>query len=232
MQTNGAVSHDRETTCSYRGVIQECTAERHGTRVAYDTYHCRCPDARAQSTRARKARAARQLAGGHGLVPAVGTVRRLRALARAGWTLQLLGDELGCTWQRIRHLRDARTDHVNITTHIAVAGLYARLADRCGPSNRARQHAERQGWLGPLWWDADTIDDPTHNPQASLFDSPDIDTVAVERFLAGDSTIRLTRDERLHAYRSLTARGLCKSQIASSLRLSGAAVNQLAEAAS
>lgn len=226
-----------------------CTASVHGTRVAYDTYRCRCPDARAASSRARKARAARQYRGGQGLVEPTGTVRRLRALAAIGWSPELLGRELSCTRQRVRHLRDARTPHVNIATHATVKWLYARLADTPGTSDRTRLHAERRGWLAPIWWDDDHIDDPAYNPLMLLLkdaqgtpmstritnDSGDeiIDQIAVERACSDDPDRplpTLNRAEKQAAIRRILAAGHNKTEAARRLKLSGRTVNELLEA--
>jgi hypothetical protein len=32
---------------------------------------------------------------------------------------------------------------------------------------KARNYAARRGWLAPLWWDDDRIDDPTYEPRAT-----------------------------------------------------------------
>lgn len=65
-------------------------------------------------------------------------------------------------------------------------------------SSRARNYAAARGWLPPLALeDLETEEAVEH-----------LDQVAIERRLAGDKTVRLTRDERAEAYRLWTERGL------------------------
>lgn len=218
--TTGTLPHDQAVGCNYT-VDLHCAADKHGTRVAYDTYGCRCPEARAASNRARTVRQLRAMHEGPGTIPAVGSIRRLRALAAIGWGLEALAPHLGWHWQRLGQIRSGRQQYVHRETHRAVAAVYRELADRSGSSRRSALYAERHGWLGPLWWDDDTIDDPDYQPPTRELLRPhkyDVDDVNVGRALAGHS-VDLTRAERLEAVRQLREQRLGYDAIAARLGL-------------
>lgn len=94
-----------------------------------------------------------------GLVPAVGVVRRLRALAALGWPAELLADRLG---EPVR-----LSENVEVVD-AALAGRVRRLYDELsmtpGPSSVARGEATAAGWVPPLAWDEDDLDDPEAAP--------------------------------------------------------------------
>ncbi|RRD03201.1 hypothetical protein EII34_14940 [Arachnia propionica] len=96
------------------------------------------------------------------LVDATGTRRRIQALAAIGWTLAELGDRLGIRRSNMRlHKPDLR--HVTEGTRRAVVALYDELWDQppAGPSgDRMRAWAASLGWVPPMAWDDDRIDDP------------------------------------------------------------------------
>jgi len=90
-------------------------------------------------------------------VPAVGTVRRLQALAALGWSLTGSAAALGMTPQNMASL--LRRPTVRRSTADAVAQLYELRSGTPGPSVRAREFAIRRGWPPPLAWnDIDTDD--------------------------------------------------------------------------
>jgi transcriptional regulator with XRE-family HTH domain len=140
-----------------------CPSERlHGTESAY-RYGCRCSDAREierlRKKRAREGRAVPKRAD------AVGTMRRLQALAALGWTPEDLAEQLGMHPSYVKDLRiNRRANRVNTSTVEKVTDLFERLSATPGPSVRTRQHAERQGWAPPLAWDDDAIDNPDAKP--------------------------------------------------------------------
>lgn len=135
--------------------------------------------------RERRARDARQQASlrkraylnrGPIKVPSTGTVRRLRALYALGWTCVQLGERMGVSKTRVAQLLSGRCVTVMPETAEKVAGLYRDLsmvvpmdrpAVRRGDSpihERTRWHARKRGWLPPLAWDDDLIDDPDARP--------------------------------------------------------------------
>jgi transcriptional regulator with XRE-family HTH domain len=99
-----------------------------------------------------------------GLVPATGTVRRLRALMLAGWPASVLAAELGYQTNALRRLVTSG-QFTPAPAAAAVIALYGRLWDKPGPSERTSGNAGRRGWAPAMAWDDDTIDDPAAGPQ-------------------------------------------------------------------
>lgn len=100
-----------------------------------------------------------------------GTRRRLQALAHQGWSISRLAHQLGTDRQRLDSC--LRGKDINVVTARAVADLYDQLWDQVPPQGdqrqriaytRALKHARDRGWVGPLAWDDDTIDDPAAQP--------------------------------------------------------------------
>jgi len=125
---------------------------------------------RKQSVRIRPATAAALLAvrfdpltpRGDATVAAIGTRRRLQALQAIGYPGQYLAVRLGAGPNSM--LQVARRDRVRAATARAVAALYAELENTPGPSSRTARAARGRGWLPPVWWDEDSIDDPQAVP--------------------------------------------------------------------
>lgn len=97
-------------------------------------------------------------------VPALGTQRRLRALARIGWSHTAIGDRLG--WSRTAVGKLLSQGTVNRETALAVAGFYREHAWETGPSAHAARIAAKAGWPGPMDWD--DPDDPGEVPACEL----------------------------------------------------------------
>lgn len=97
-----------------------------------------------------------------GLVPSIGTLRRLHALAAIGWPLRDLATQLGKTHHLIQI---GRRELMRASEAQSVMALYDVLCDTPGPSARVREYARSRGWLAPAWWDDDTIDDPLAEPE-------------------------------------------------------------------
>jgi DNA (cytosine-5)-methyltransferase 1 len=101
------------------------------------------------------------------MVDVTGTRRRIRALARIGWSLHEVARRLGVPVQSLSRAH-RHSGHVRLATAQKVAALYDELSMTPGPSVHARCHAERQGWPPPLAWDDDDIDNPTARPAHNL----------------------------------------------------------------
>jgi transcriptional regulator with XRE-family HTH domain len=99
-----------------------------------------------------------------GLVPATGTVRRLRALMLAGWPASVLAGELGYQTHALRRLATSG-QFTPAPTASGARVLYDRLWDKPGPSERTSRNAVQRGWAPAMAWDDDTIDDPAAQPQ-------------------------------------------------------------------
>lgn len=233
MTTMTARDRSVSEACNYRGVVPSaaCTGARHGDNEAAYIAGCRCPQAREAHRIQRGRRHLRLIRQGPALQPPTGTVRRLRALAAIGYSVEDIAAGTGIRPSYIGQLQ--HTDRrVHRTTVEKVCAFYQRHADLRGPSPRAIHYAARNGWRSPMWWDDDTIDDPTFVVDSSPaeidshINSPIVDPIAVERRLKGDLTVRLTRAERLTAVSELHARGETRSRIERTLHMSGVEVTK------
>jgi hypothetical protein len=94
------------------------------------------------------------------LVPRVGTIRRIRALQRMGWSSAELTPAIGVKMSSLL------IDNPLMTKRLAdkVAEVYDDLSMKTGPNARTRSIATRAGWPPPLAWDDETIDDPNAVP--------------------------------------------------------------------
>lgn len=112
----------------------------------------------------------------NGLVPIIGTVRRLQALARMGWTVRAIAAAAGMAHQSIAGLDNSQ--RIRKATADAIARVYDDLSMRPGPSDITRRRATAAGYAPPLAWDDDTIDDPTAEPQGAGYQpAPVIDRI-------------------------------------------------------
>ena len=97
----------------------------------------------------------------HEMVDATGTRRRLQALLANGHRAKDLVAALGVhtSCQRI-----IRSEKVSAVIRDSVTQLYGELENRVGPSDLARERYRGLGYLSPMWWDPDIIDDPDAEP--------------------------------------------------------------------
>lgn len=99
-------------------------------------------------------------------IDGTGTARRVQALVALGWSFIDQAAAIG--WGNANYRRLADADLVRPDTARAVARLYDRWSMRPAPDSvkslRARRMAARRGWVPPLAWDDDTIDDHRGRP--------------------------------------------------------------------
>jgi hypothetical protein len=165
------------------------------------------------------------LKGGH--VPAVGTVRRIRAMVADGHPLAAQARHLNKPVQYLWELAWEKPDLVTERTAETIRDLYDRLSLTPGPSVQARNRARRHGWYPPEVWDDATIDDPAAEPNLGGPDADLVDEVAVHRVLNGEP-LTLNTAERHHAIAVGLARDMSPNAISAALRMSGARVRELA----
>lgn len=146
------------------------------------------------------------LAADRHLVDATGTVRRLQALVAAGWTQGELGHRIGVAERNMSPLVHGRLRRVTAARARSVAGLFAELQLRPGPSGAARRRGAAHDWALPLEWDEESIDDPAAKPQRARWTRSSAVTERRERVV------------------ELTARGLTCVQIADLLAVTPAVV--------
>lgn len=145
--------------------------------------HGRPERGHAPYARVGKATAARILAvkptpenrAGGALVNATGAHRRLQALVTIGWPLAQLAARLDLAPSNITAL--LKRDRLTAAIDMRIRNLYDQLwnhpytgidhRSRIAES-RARRYARTRGWLPPLAWDDESIDDPATLPNADL----------------------------------------------------------------
>lgn len=105
-------------------------------------------------------------------IDGTGTRRRVQALAARGWPLAWLERRLGLARKALSAVL-RRRDRVTARTARAVRDLYDELWDQEPPTGdrwqktavaTMRRYAADQGWVPPLAWDDDAIDDPDAGP--------------------------------------------------------------------
>lgn len=172
-----------------------------------------CDDCARAEWRYRKTRKLRHLRGDLPTVSSTGTIRRIEALFALGWSGPKVAEAAGISVATIRAARY----HKVATVHAATARAIVRAYDTLSMSrpeghyaDRARRMAQRKGWLPPLAWDDDSIDDPAAKPLGTTaprhIPKHDVDPVVVERLLAGQR-IKATKAEKDEAMRRWLATG-------------------------
>jgi hypothetical protein len=219
-------------SCNFTAVVSRgCPATSHGDTELDYLAGCRCPAAREAHRIERGRRHLRALRVGPAHVDPTGTRRRLQALAAAGWSVEDIAAGLGSRPSYVGQLQH-RVTPVHRRTAAKVRDFYDRHADRPGPSPRAVHYARRNGWLAPIWWDSETIDDPAWTPPTAdtraVDVDVDVDEVNVARRLAGDRTIRLTQAEKAAAVQQLTAAHVPPWQISERLGVNSVYVHRYA----
>lgn len=100
------------------------------------------------------------------------TVRRLQALAAAGWTSRDMAPYIGMDQRNLSNLLLGKVSFVYAVTAKEIAAAYDKLQymdadEHCTTRalNAARNKARKNAWA-PTWaWDEDTIDDPKAEPE-------------------------------------------------------------------
>lgn len=93
---------------------------------------------------------------------AIGTCRRIRALAVLGHPVYTVADAACVAHSTLRHIATGMRGSASKDVAAAVADVYAQWMTRPGPSDITRRRAAVSGWHGPLAWD--DIDDPDEQP--------------------------------------------------------------------
>lgn len=159
------------------------------------------------------------------VIDPTGTVRRIRAMQAMGWPLREIGSRAGGIQASNLGTIVCSGRGVYAETARRIAAVYDELSMLPGPSARSRSMALSRGWLPPLAWDDDTIDDPAAWANDVMENVPDLDVdeMAVERFATGDlHWSKLTRAERIAAALLMDSRGVSRNEIAERTRLNSA----------
>lgn len=106
------------------------------------------------------------------VIDIAGTARRLQALMANGWSQTKLAHRLGYEVRNFNHLVHGKRQ-VTVASARRVRDLYEELWDQVPPREtrgdlgaytRTLRYAQARGWVPPLAWDDDTIDDPNAQP--------------------------------------------------------------------
>ena len=106
------------------------------------------------------------------IVDGTGTARRLQALMAIGWSGTRLAERLGVLRTNFTEILHGRRGVHHATAH-AVRALYDELWDVAPPAattfeqgavTRTLRFAQQHGWVPPMAWDDETIDDPAARP--------------------------------------------------------------------
>lgn len=92
-------------------------------------------------------------------VDVMGTRRRLQALERLGWSQKEIAARTGILTANLGKLVTGHAQrYVTAAVALRVRDVYDELSLTPGPNLRARLRGERRGYLPPLAWDDDAID--------------------------------------------------------------------------
>lgn len=156
--------------------VPGCPSPRHGSASSY-YYGCKSPEAHKLRSEQRKRSDYLARRGMPARVDAIGFIRRYRALCYMGWTTSQQVEMARISFD-ITHIM--RHGHVHRSSHEAMVALYERLWNTPGPSSRTRLLAQRKGWLPPMAWDDDELDNPEHISPEEIFRSH-IEALAMNR---------------------------------------------------
>jgi transcriptional regulator with XRE-family HTH domain len=137
-------------------------------------------------------------------VPAVGSIRRVRALIWQGHTRSWICAETRAASRTVRLLSNGKLDRVTVITRDRLARLLRDHIDRPPADSRdsraSRREARSRGWYGPGAWT--DIDDPDCDPDHGPADGGIVDHVAITEALAGRVKFTaLSERERLVLFR-------------------------------
>jgi hypothetical protein len=198
------------------------------TQYCYDFHRCRCDDC-VTTRMAGRRRRYRQIAYGRheGMVPALGTQRRIQGLQVLGWTCANIGDAAGGMAKRqVATTLTRDVVHPNTRDRINAAYLLLLRRGNGGCEMVARQ-ARVKGWVSPFAWD--NIDTDA-TPADVATDSADIDEVRVWNAVNGPARRhRLTTLERRECVRILWARRWTDRKIAEQIGCADATVLRIRE---
>lgn len=188
------------------------TDHRHGRYAGYlagckTRVDCPAPTTCVDAERAYQNRRARDIAYGRPRkVPSIGSVRRIQALMRLGWTGTYLCELLDL--RRPNLPVHTRYPTVRIATAEKIKQVYEDLlaADVEGPSQRTRDRAALHGFFPPQAWQGLDIDHPDTVPHYDwtepTVEIESLDQIAIERAVSGER-VTLTRAERIEAVKRL-----------------------------
>lgn len=94
----------------------------------------------------------------------VGAVRRIQALMTIGHRAQDIALTGHLSAKDVYNIVNQQGRWISHARHVGVKAAYADLSMTPGPSETARRRSAAKGWLAPLAWDEEDIDDPNAAP--------------------------------------------------------------------
>ncbi|MFE1949973.1 hypothetical protein ACFW9D_05825 [Streptomyces sp. NPDC059524] len=162
-----------------------------------------------------------------GDVPSVGAVRRVRALYALGHLNWQIAAEAGVSRDGVCALAAGRWPTIKVAMDDGIRRAYNRLSMTTGTSWKTRNLAAKNGWVSPLAWDDESIDDPDATPatDAPAPAATEGENVAA-RWLMGESVV-LSAEARLEALCHLFEwTDMTIAQIAARLEMTPSAAEQ------
>lgn len=144
-----------------------------------------------------------------------------------GWPMEEIAIRVGVCRTNIGDI--LRQERVRGPRAAMIARIFDDLHMIPGPSKHATQFAKAKGWLPPLAWDEDTIDDPASVPDLGRSVGLVVDESAVVRMLAGER-ISVNLHERRAALAMLCGQDLTAPQIAERIGCSTKTVERFRKA--
>ena len=142
---------------------------RHAAATTCYSHHgCRCDSCRAvrQERRRRSDWEANRIAGRDVWVSAVGSRRRIEALAWMGWSAAAVAARMGTHYRPVLRVRAGEHLRVRTSTHRRIEAVFRELALVEAPGRSGeitRGYARLHGYVPPLAWT--NIDDPAEVPK-------------------------------------------------------------------
>lgn len=97
--------------------------------------------------------------------PAIGSLRRLRAMSVLGWSLEAIAAEVGFPRDSLQEIRNGEREWVWTTTHDRIKAWFDANQLRTGDSPITAARSIAKGWAPPLAWDEEDIDRADAVPQ-------------------------------------------------------------------
>jgi hypothetical protein len=187
--------------------------QRHGTRAGYRA-GCREACCREADTRYHRIRTYHLDRGHTYTLPTFTVQRRIHALQALGWRASDIAKAAGLnTPQALLNMVEPERTIVRRDSYERICRAYDQLSMQQGPSEITARRAARRGWLPPLVWDDDTIDNPDAKPAMPANQRDTIDEVLIQRALNG-IRVKANPAERAEIERRWVAAGRPLNELA------------------
>lgn len=178
-------------------------------------------------------------------IDSVGAARRVQALVALGWSMTRIATFLGIQLSNFTAVAHGR-GRITVSRDRAIRSLYDEISMTLPPqdawhdkisASRARNYAKARGWLPPLAWDDEALDDPNataadasrlhadHRPAVNRGRAAGaaagtvpagleyLDEAAIDRRIHGDRAVHLTFGEAGEAVARMRAAGVSLCEV-------------------